>query len=149
MEATNRMEELVLTMAQNGEKLHDMARDLAIDMALRQTEEAEKITDIMTGKISGEYAVLETDCRFIFRELVDSFEENTEYSYYLERVEELRVDAIMEEYGVEYEVAKKAMELCGDELEYVFDDWGLLDKYDFDDELEYFTEYGCYSDRIW
>ena len=39
----NETEKLVMEMLERGEKLHGMARDIAIDMALRELEASEKI----------------------------------------------------------------------------------------------------------
>lgn len=39
----NEAEKLVAEMLKRGEKLHGMARDIAIDMALRELEASEKI----------------------------------------------------------------------------------------------------------
>ena len=42
MKALNKIEEKVLEMINNGEVLHGWARDIAIEMALREMEEDEK-----------------------------------------------------------------------------------------------------------
>lgn len=39
----NEMERKVVEMLERGEKLHGMAREIAIDMALRELETSEKI----------------------------------------------------------------------------------------------------------
>ena len=42
MKALNKVEEMVLEMYKNGESLHGLARDILIEMAMRDAEEEEE-----------------------------------------------------------------------------------------------------------